>query len=82
MSPRSGVSSPQYRREQARFSGAVGAGDADLVAAKDGEIDLLEQRLRTAPQREISRDSIETRACPSYEERRIGRSTVGAHKLP
>ncbi len=39
------------RRKQTRLAGAVGAGDADLVAAKDGEIDLLEQRLRTAPQR-------------------------------
>src|SRR5271167_2802685 len=41
------------RREQARLAGAVGAGDSDLVAAVDGEVDLLEQRLRTAPQGEI-----------------------------
>src|SRR5258708_35842482 len=41
------------RRDQTRLAGAVGAGDPDLVAAEYGEIDLLEQRLRTAPQGEI-----------------------------
>jgi hypothetical protein len=40
-------------REQARLPRAVGAGESDLVAAKDGEIDLLEQRLRTAPQGQV-----------------------------
>jgi hypothetical protein len=40
-------------REQARLTRAVGAGEADFVAAEDGEIDLLEQRLRTAPQGQI-----------------------------
>ncbi len=41
------------RRKQTGLAGAVGAGDADFVAAKNREIDLLEQRLRTAPQGEI-----------------------------
>ena len=41
-----GAQFAQDGREQAGFAGAVGAGDADLVAAEDGEIDVLEQRLR------------------------------------
>jgi hypothetical protein len=41
------------RGKQTGFPGPVGAGETDLVAAKDGEVDLLEQRLRTAPQGEI-----------------------------
>ncbi len=48
-----GVQLAANRRKQTRLPRAVGAGDPDLVAAEDGEIDLLEQRLRTAPQGEI-----------------------------
>ncbi|GAC1302176.1 MAG: hypothetical protein NVSMB10_02820 [Steroidobacteraceae bacterium] len=44
------------RREQARLAGAVGACQADLVAARHGEVHLLEKRLRTAPQSEIPSD--------------------------
>ena len=53
MSPRSGVQLAANCRKQTGLTGAVGTGDADLVAAEDGEVDLLEQRLRTAPQGEI-----------------------------
>ena len=40
-------------RKQTRLPGSVSAGEPDLVAAKYREVDLLEQRLRTAPQGEI-----------------------------
>jgi hypothetical protein len=43
----------QDRCKQAGFAGAVGAGDAELVAAEYDEIDVLKQRLPTAPQGEI-----------------------------
>jgi hypothetical protein len=41
-------------RKQAGFAGTVGAGEADLVAAENDEVNLLEQRFRTAAQSEIA----------------------------
>jgi len=43
----------QNRGEQAGLARTVGAGQADPVAAKNREVDLLDERLRTAPQGQI-----------------------------
>jgi hypothetical protein len=48
-----GAEFAENRRKQTGLTGAVGAGDAGLLAAENGEVDLLEKRLRTAPQGEI-----------------------------